>query len=69
MKITKTSIFTGDENTMDIPVTEEQLKDWENGGLIQDVMPNLTASQREFLMTGCTPEEWDKNFSEELLPC
>ena len=69
MKITKTSMFTGKEHTMEIPVTEEQIKDWKNGKLIQDAMPNLTADQREFLMTGCTPEEWEENFSEELLPC
>jgi hypothetical protein len=26
--------------------------------MIQNAMPNLTAAQREFLMTGVTEEEW-----------
>jgi hypothetical protein len=27
---------------------------------IQNAMPNLSTDDREFLMTGVTPEEWDK---------
>jgi len=26
-------------------------------------MPNLSADEREFLMTGITPDEWDEAFS------
>jgi len=31
-------------------------------------MPDLSAEQREFLMSGMTPEEWDEEFGfdEEL---
>ena len=29
------------------------------GALIQDAMPHLDPDQREFLMTGITPAEWD----------
>lgn len=43
---------------MDIPVTQEQLDNWEQGMLIQNAMPNLTDSQREFIMTGIIDEEW-----------
>lgn len=60
MEITRTSIFTGVERTIDLPVTLEQLNRWEAGGLIQNVMPNLTPGQREFIMTGVTDEEWDE---------
>ena len=65
MKITRTSIFTGIERTLDLPITESQIAEWKAGGLIQDVMPNLTASQREFVMTGVTDEEWDNEFGTD----
>mgnify|MGYP003665996390 CR=1 FL=1 len=64
MEITKQCMLTGDTNTMDIPVTQDQLDGWTNGMLIQEAMPNLTAEHREFIMTGTTPEVWTKNFSE-----
>jgi hypothetical protein len=58
MQITRTSMLTGAKHTIDIPVTFAQLALWENGALIQDVMPELTAAEREFIGTGVTPEEW-----------
>jgi hypothetical protein len=27
---------------------------------IQDAMPNLSADEREFIMTGMTPADWEK---------
>lgn len=65
MKIQKRSKLSGKIREMDIPVTTEQLEAWMNGELIQDVMPNISADEREFLMTGVTPEEWDSVFSDE----
>lgn len=66
MQITRTSIISGVTRTMDIPVTLEQLYQWEVVGKnIQDVMPDLTADQREFIMNGVTAEEWDEIFGEE----
>jgi len=59
MLITRISKLTGVTHTLDIPVTENQLDAWKEGGLIQDIMPHLTPNQREFIMTGITPEEWD----------
>lgn len=63
MIITKTSSLSGIERTMDLPITEEQLKNWEDGMLIQMVMPNLTAAEREFLISGVVQEEWDELFA------
>ena len=57
MLITKISPFSGKENTLDIPVTEAQIAAWKGGELIQRAMPNLTADEREFLMTGITSDE------------
>jgi hypothetical protein len=62
MKITRTSMFSGIERTLDLPITEAQLSDWKGGTLIQKAMPELTADEREFVMTGVTAEEWDNEF-------
>jgi hypothetical protein len=63
MLITRKSILTGKERTLDLPVTEEQLLRWHAGELIQNVMPHLTAGEREFIKTGITDEEWDTKFA------
>ena len=60
MQITKQCMLTGDTNTMEIDVTQDQLDAWKNGMLIQDAMPDLTADHREFLISGTTPEMWSK---------
>ena len=49
---------------MEIDVTHEQLDRYETGGeYIQVVFPDLTADEREFIMTGITAEEWDEKIS------
>ena len=65
MLITRKSAFTGIERTLDIPVLPEQMALWENGMLIQNAMPQLSADQREFILTGFTAEEWEDAFGEE----
>jgi len=62
MLITRTSFLSGKTNTREIPVTEAQLKAWQDGVMIQDAMPNLSADDREFIKTGITVEEWDATF-------
>jgi hypothetical protein len=52
-------------NTREIDVTLEQLTYWNDGALIQNVMPNISKQDREFIMTGSTPEDWESMFSEE----
>jgi hypothetical protein len=65
MKITRKSILTGIERTQDIDCTEEQFNAWQNSGvLIQNAFPNLSKDDREFILTGSSPEEWNK-FKEE----
>lgn len=59
MKFTRISVITGKTRTLDLPVTPDQLKAYQDGELIQRAMPHLTPSQREFILTGCTDEEWD----------
>ena len=65
MKITRKSMFSGKITSMELAITEEQLSRWRDGGeLVQTVFPDLSPDQREFLMTGITPEEWDAMFDE-----
>ena len=64
MLITKVSDLTGNTSSMEIDVTNEQIALWKGGELIQDVMPDLTPDEREFIMTGSTSEEWDAAFGE-----
>lgn len=63
MLITKTSSLSGIERTMDLPITDQQLKAWEDGELIQNVMSHLSPSEREFLITGVVQEEWEELFA------
>lgn len=65
MKVTRKSPFSGKTNTREIDITPEQLRAWQNGRKIQDVMWNVSADDREFIMTGITPEEWAETFKEE----
>jgi hypothetical protein len=62
----KQSIATGHINTMVIPTTQGKIEYWmQSGEMIQNVMPDLTKDQHEFLISGITPEEWDDIFGGE----
>ena len=65
MKITKTSMTSGNINTMDIDVTFDQYQSWIDGENILVAMPHLSADEREFIKTGITPTEWNELFGEE----
>ena len=65
MEITKRSPLTGEDSTMEIDITQDMISRWQNGEYIQNVMPNLTPSEREFMISGNTPEDWDKMFPKE----
>lgn len=65
MKITRTSMYSGITRTRDLDVTIEQIDAWHNGALIQNVFPDLSDSDREFIITGITADEWIEMFSGE----
>lgn len=66
MIITRVSPMTKIENSLDINVTQEQLdKYFIEGAFIQKAFPNLTPSEREFIKTGFTAEDWDALFPDE----
>lgn len=56
------SPFSGKINQMKINLNWEDHEAWRNGQTIQSAMPYLTADEREFLMTGVTPQEWEDTF-------
>jgi|TARA_R110000851_G_scaffold88106_3_gene192537 hypothetical protein len=58
--ITRTSPITNETICMEIEITQDQYDAWKSGVLIQDAMPDLSADDREYIMTGMTPEDWDK---------
>lgn len=64
MKIKRQSMVSGVVREMDLPITDEQYFQWEHGLPIQQAMPHLSASEREFVMTGITDDEWDNSFKE-----
>ena len=65
MLITRTSRLTGTTHKRNIPVDPAQLASWQTDPsrpLVQDAFPDLCAEDREFLMSGITPEEWEAVF-------
>lgn len=60
MPISRMSPFSGNWNTMMIEMTQDQLSRYHAGGeLIQNIFPNLTPGEREFIKTGITDDEWE----------
>jgi hypothetical protein len=65
MQITRKSAITGKLNTMDIPVTAEELEAFTaSRQVIRDFLSRLTPEQREFVLSGVTPEELQANAIE-----
>ena len=50
--------------TMNVDTFGQKLRQWQNGEMVQNVFPMLTADEREFLMTGITPDKWNAMFGE-----
>ena len=56
-------MLTGKTNKMDLLVDPETLWRWMDSDdvakrRVREAFPNLTADEREFLLTGTTPREW-----------
>lgn len=65
MKITKLSPFSGKTNTLNIDITQKQLDSFNGGECAQIAFPKLSASDREFMITGVTSKEWNEAFPPE----
>ena len=63
MLITMTSMISKTISTKDVDITIEQLfRIKHEKELIQNVVPHLSIEDREFLISGITPEEWKELF-------
>ena len=63
--VSNVSMLTATSRTMTLNVTMSQYLDWKQGALIQNAMPNLSADEREFVMTGVTAQEWSDEFGTD----
>jgi len=66
IQVTRQSVITRQMNTMELPISQEHLDIYDTVGdiLIQDAFPNLDKEQREFLISGITPDEWNKHLGD-----
>ena len=63
--VVRQSPFSGKWHKATLRMTQPQSHSWlDDGMLIQNVFPHLTADEREFLITGITPAEWEEAFGE-----
>lgn len=53
------------DKTSTVEVTVPEFKAWQAGVPIQNVFPQMSADERELLMTGTHGECWDAMFGEE----
>ena len=69
VQVTRVSLLDGVERTIDIPLTNKEyyagLFLYEDGALIQNAFPTLTPSEREFIKTGITEDQWDSLFGDD----
>ena len=63
--VRRVSQLSGNENKMILVLDLKDLHEFESGTrqCIQDVFPYLTADEREFLLTGISPAEWNDLFN------
>ena len=63
--ISRTSLLSGKTRKMMLAAKVSEWLAFDQGTLIQKALPCLSPQEREFLLTGITPEEWDAAFKEE----
>lgn len=60
-----TSILDGSSGSMEIGIDLSGWEAWQKGTLIQNALPLLNTDEREFLMSGILPDDFDSEFQEE----
>jgi hypothetical protein len=60
MQITRTSLWSGTTRTLDLNITPDQYAALPCGMLIQRAMPQLSKSEREFVISGMIDSEWQE---------
>lgn len=65
MYISRTSAISGITRTRYIPVNPDDYLAWKAGlGSVQEIMPYLNDDDREFILSGITPDEWESAFAD-----
>lgn len=63
LTIYRANPLTGETRSMQLPLDQhefyEAMRKWRSGALIQDAFPSLDADQREFVLSGFLPGEWE----------
>lgn len=66
LEITRNVGFGPRRATMVLPITANDFLRWQRKeGAIQDLFPDLSPDQREFMLSGMTPEIWAETFPPE----
>jgi hypothetical protein len=65
MLVTRTCLFTGHTNTLDLPISEVQLAAYEAGVNVQHAFPQLDDDQREFILNGILPGTFEEHVGTE----
>jgi hypothetical protein len=63
--ITRLSPVSFRENTMVMEIDPADLAKYNAGGLVQNCFPYLNAEEREFIISGCTKEDWESIFGPD----
>lgn len=64
MLLERRNFINGEVTSMELDITKEQLNRWMDGELIQNVFPNLSAGEREFIRSGFSLEYQKELFGE-----
>lgn len=65
MKIKRVSVLSGVERIKDIPVDPQDWINYKTGFYTMDeAFPYLSDDDRDFIVSGITPEEWKRAFEE-----
>tara|TARA_B100000902_G_C27249127_1_gene884255 strand:- start:65 stop:274 length:210 start_codon:yes stop_codon:yes gene_type:complete len=68
IEIKRVSPLTGKEAAMVLDITPAQVEEWNRPNnerrLIQEIFPQLTNDEREFIMTGYTAQDWRVIYGE-----
>ncbi len=61
-KITGKCVMTGQEHSVEVPAQE--FYDYTHGKLAQEAMSSVSADDREFLISGTSPQGWKRLFGD-----
>ena len=71
INVTRIHFISGRKITKELPITAEKMAEWDSYGKgnhsrpkIQDFFPELSDSNREFILTGLSDDDWDDLYAE-----